>query len=68
MHEMDAREQGTEESILIFCAFKILTSKPTGKRPLGSPRRRWENNIRMDLKEVSVNTRNWIVSSQDMDN
>ena len=36
-------------------AFKILTAKPTGKRPLGRPRRRWEDNIRMDLKEkVSI--------------
>jgi hypothetical protein len=32
-------------------AFKILAGKPTGKRPLGKPRRRWEDNIRMDLKE-----------------
>ena len=32
-------------------ALKILTGKPTGKRPLGRPRRRWEDNIRMDLKE-----------------
>jgi hypothetical protein len=32
-------------------AFKILTSKPTGKKPLGRHRRRWEDNIRMDLKE-----------------
>ena len=30
--------------------FKILTDKPTGKKPLGRPRRRWEDNIRMDLK------------------
>ena len=30
-------------------AFKILTGKPTGKRPLGRPRHRWEDNIRMDL-------------------
>ena len=33
-------------------AFKILTGKPTGKRPLGRPRRRWEDNIRMDLEEI----------------
>ena len=33
-------------------AFKILTGKPTGKRPLGRPRRRWKGNIRMDLEEV----------------
>ena len=39
-------------------AFKILTGKPTGKRPLGSPRRRWEDNIRMDLKDIGIKTRN----------
>ena len=40
-------------------AFKILTGTPIGKRPLGSPKRRWEDNIRMDLKEKGINTRNW---------
>ena len=35
-------------------AFKILTDKPTGKRPLGRPRRRWEVNIKMDLEEISM--------------
>jgi hypothetical protein len=39
-------------------AFKILTGKPTGKRSLGSPRHRWEDNIRMDLKEIGINMRN----------
>ena len=43
-------------------AFKILASKPTGKRLLGRLRRRWEDNIRMDLKEIGINTRNWIDS------
>ena len=38
--------------------FKILTGKPSGKRPLGRPRRRCEDNIRRDLKEIGVNTRN----------
>ena len=38
-------------------AFKILTGKPTRKRRLGRPRRRWEDNIRMDLKEISGGTR-----------
>jgi len=33
-------------------AFKILTGKPTVKRPLGGPRRRWEDNIAMDLQEI----------------
>ena len=36
-------------------ALKILTGKPTGKRPLGRPRRRWEDNIRMDLEEIGIN-------------
>ena len=41
-------------------AFNILTGTPTGKRPLGSPRHRWEDKIRMDLKEIGINTRNWV--------
>ena len=36
--------------------FKILTGKLSGKRPLGRPRRRWEDNIRMDLEEIGINT------------
>ena len=39
-------------------AFKILTVKPTGKRPLGRPRRRREDNIRMELKEIGRNAGN----------
>ena len=47
--------------------FKILTGTPEGKRPLGRPRRRWEDNIRMDIKEIGINTRNWVDSAQDRD-
>ena len=46
-------------------AFKNFTGKPTGNRPLGRSRCRWENDIRMDLKEIGVNKRNWIDSAQD---
>ena len=46
-------------------AFKILTGKPTGKIALGRPRRRWEDNIRMDLEEIGINACNWVDSSQD---
>ena len=46
-------------------AFKILTGKPTGKRPLGRPRRRWEDDIRMDLEEIDINAGNWVDSAQD---
>ena len=47
-------------------AFKILTAEPTGKRPLGGPRHRWEDDIRIHLKELGISTRNWIDSAQDM--
>ena len=46
-------------------AFKILTSKPIGKRPSGRPRRRWEDNIRMDLEEIGINAGNLVDSAQD---
>ena len=45
----------------------ILTGKPTGKRPLRRPRRRWEDNIRMDLEEIGINAGNWVDSAQDRD-
>ena len=41
-------------------AFKIITAKPIGRRPLGRPRRRWEGNIRIDLEEIG-----WVNSAQD---
>ena len=46
-------------------AFKILTGKPTGKRLSGRPRRRWEDNIRMDLEEIGINAGNWFDSAQE---
>ena len=46
-------------------AFKMLTGKPTGKRPLRKPRHRWEDNIRMDLEEIGVSARYWVDSAQD---
>ena len=45
-------------------AFKILTGKPAGKRPLRRPWRRWEDNIRMDLEEIGINASNWVDSAQ----
>ena len=39
-------------------AFKVLTGTSIGKRPLGRPRRSWEDNIRMDLQEIGINSRN----------
>ena len=46
-------------------AFKILTGKHTGKRPLDRPRRRWEDDIRMDLEEIGINAGNSVNSAQD---
>ena len=41
--------------------------KPSGKRPLGRPRHRWEDNIRMDLEEIGINSGNWVGTAQDRD-
>jgi hypothetical protein len=56
---------GMEEG---WSAFKVLTGTLAGKMPLERPRRRWEDNIRMDLKEVGIIMRSWVYSVQDMDN
>ena len=48
-------------------AFKILTDTPAGKRPLGRTRCIWEDNIRMDVKEIDINRRNWVDSALDTD-
>jgi len=40
--------------------YRILVGKPKGKRPLGRPRRRWENNIKVDLPEVGCGGMDWI--------
>ena len=48
-------------------AFKILTDKPTGKIPLGRPKSRWKDNIRIDIKDIGVNTRNWDGTARDRD-
>ena len=47
--------------------FKILTGKTTGKRPLVTPKRTWDSNVRMDLKEIIVNARNWVDYAHERD-
>ena len=47
--------------------YRVLVGKPEGKRPLGRPRRRWEDNIKMDLQEVGCRGVEWIKLSQDRD-
>ncbi|KAJ4431503.1 hypothetical protein ANN_20101 [Periplaneta americana] len=48
-------------------AYRVLVGRPEGKRPLGRPRRRWEDNIKMDLREVGYDGRDWINLAQDRD-
>ena len=48
-------------------AYRVLVGKPEGKRPLGRPRRRWVDNIRMDLQEVGCEYVDWIGLAQDRD-
>jgi hypothetical protein len=47
--------------------YRVLVGKPEGKRPMGRPRRRWEDNIRMDLQEVGCGGMDWIGLAQDVD-
>ena len=47
--------------------YRVSVGKPERKRPLGRPRRRWEDNIKMDLQEVGCGSMNWIELAQDSD-
>ena len=47
--------------------YRVLVRKPEGKRPLGRPRHRWEDNIKMDLQEVGCGFMYWIELAQDRD-
>jgi len=40
--------------------YRVLFGRPEGKRPLGRPRRRWEDNIKMDLREIGIDEASWI--------
>jgi hypothetical protein len=48
-------------------AYRILVENPEEKKPLGRPRRRWVNNIKMDLREIGWNGGDWIDLAQDWD-
>jgi hypothetical protein len=45
--------------------YRVLVGRPEGKRPLGRPRRRWEDNIKMDFRETGIDGANWIQLAQD---
>jgi hypothetical protein len=48
-------------------AYNILVGRPEGRRPLGTPRRIWEDNIKMDLREIGFGDVDWIHWAQDRD-
>jgi hypothetical protein len=45
--------------------YRILVGRPEGKRLLGRPRRRWEDNVKLDLRETGIDGENWIQLAQD---
>jgi hypothetical protein len=45
--------------------YRVLVGRPESKRPLGRPRRRWDDNIKMDLRETGIDGANWIRLAQD---
>jgi hypothetical protein len=45
--------------------YRLLVGRPEGKRPLGRPRRRWEDNIKMDLRKIGIDKASWIQVAQD---
>jgi hypothetical protein len=45
--------------------YSVLVGRPESKRPLGRPRRKWEDNIKKDLREKGINGTNWIQLAQD---
>jgi len=47
--------------------YRVLVGKPEGKRPLGRPRRRWEDNIKRDLQEEGYGSLDWIELAEDRD-
>jgi hypothetical protein len=56
-----------EHKTVSMAVYRVLVGKPEGKRPLGRPRRRWEENIKIDLQEVGCGSMDWIVLAQDRD-
>jgi hypothetical protein len=45
--------------------YRVLVWRPESKRPLGIPRRMWEDNIKLDLREIGIDRANWILLAQD---
>jgi hypothetical protein len=50
------------------CVYRVLVGRPESKRPLGRPRSRWEENIKLDLREKGIDGANWIQLALDRSN
>jgi hypothetical protein len=66
LEEVSCHRKGKRDTLLGTWNVRSLY-RPEGKRPLGRPRRRWEDNIRMDLQEVGLGYEDWIGLAQDRD-
>jgi len=62
VHKYEIKMCGEKRGI-----YRILVGKPVGKRPLGRPKLRWEDNIKMDLQEMGFGGMDWIELAQDRD-
>ena len=60
---------GSNKNNLVYSTsiWKKVGVLSRGMRPLGRPNRKWEENIRMEIKEIGINTRNWVDTTQDRD-
>jgi hypothetical protein len=56
---------GMGEGRGVYRVYRVLAGRPGGKRPLGIPRRRWEDNIKLDLREIGIDGAHWIRLAQD---
>ena len=56
-----------DKNVFVTLRMQVLVGKPEGKRPLGRPRRRWEDNIKMDLQEMGSGSMDWIELAQNRD-
>jgi hypothetical protein len=54
-------------SYIVACCYRVLVGRPKGKRPLGRPRHRLEDNIKMDLQEIGGGRGDWVELAQDRD-
>jgi len=57
----------SDATVMVLLVYRVLVGTPEGRRPLGKPRRRWVDNIRMDLQEVGCGYVDWIGLAQDRD-